>query len=694
METHLQVSTAHFRFAPDILRRLGEELNPSLDQGILELVKNSYDADASSCTVQLHETDAPGGEVRVTDDGVGMTSDDIRGGWLVLGKSVKAPHDRTARGRAPAGSKGLGRLAALRLGTTATLLTRPTFEPDVEYSLRIDWAAFDAVDLVDDVPLTITKHSRPQGRGQGSDVILEGLRARISRMDAKRLARSLILLADPFGTDPSGFQPNLAAPEYADLEALVRNRYFTDADYHLAATVGADGHGTATVTDWQGQTLFQSNHSELATARGSREYQCPPASFDLWVFLLTRTSFASRPSSLEEVRAWLQAFGGVHLYLNGLRVAPYGNPSNDWLDMNLRRAQSPEERPSTNTSIGRLSVLDPAGSLLQKTDRSGFIEDVSFAELRGFAKDALEWMARRRLDAALLRRATARQEAPERSQQSRDGVQKAIEAIPANARTSVKEAFEAYDRSRERQVKDLRKEVQLYRTLSTAGITAATFAHESTGNAIKVVTQSIKAIERRARKALGKAYDDLLKSPVDGILKSIEALAVLGNAILHLVDHEKRRIGRVDVHTVIHEVIETFTPFLEGRDVTIRKELYDGEPYLRATPAAIESIVSNLLNNSLAAFERIHPGTRTIVIRTAVNDRVLDLRVLDNGPGIEGISKRDIWLPGVTTKPNGTGLGLAIVRDTVRDLGGDVDATEHGSLGGAEIIIRIPVLGG
>jgi hypothetical protein len=42
-------TVANFRFATDILRRLGEELNPNIDQGILELVKNAYDADARTC---------------------------------------------------------------------------------------------------------------------------------------------------------------------------------------------------------------------------------------------------------------------------------------------------------------------------------------------------------------------------------------------------------------------------------------------------------------------------------------------------------------------------------------------------------------------------------------------------------------------------------------------------------------------
>ena len=82
------MSTARIRFSSDILRRLGEELNPSIDKGILELVKNSYDADAKQCKVQLIGTDKQGGTIAVTDDGDGMTEEEIRSGWLLLGKSI------------------------------------------------------------------------------------------------------------------------------------------------------------------------------------------------------------------------------------------------------------------------------------------------------------------------------------------------------------------------------------------------------------------------------------------------------------------------------------------------------------------------------------------------------------------------------------------------------------------------------
>ena len=69
------------------------------------------------------------------------------------------------------------------------------------------------------------------------------------------------------------------------------------------------------------------------------------------------------------------------------------------------------------------------------------------------------------------------------------------------------------------------------------------------------------------------------------------------------------------------------------------------------------------------------------------------LTIEDNGPGIEGITKAAIWLPGRTTRKNGTGLGLTIVRDAVKDLGGAVDAVEKGKFGGARITVELPILG-
>ena len=82
--------------------------------------------------------------------------------------------------------------------------------------------------------------------------------------------------------------------------------------------------------------------------------------------------------------------------------------------------QSPEERPSTNNSIGKIVVQDENFRLIQKTDRSGFIETESFRELKAFANDALEWMARQRIAIANKRRERQRTVAPRKVQEAKE----------------------------------------------------------------------------------------------------------------------------------------------------------------------------------------------------------------------------------------------------------------------------------
>ena len=129
----------YFKFSPSILSRLGEELIPNPDQGILELVKNSYDADATICEIELLNTEEIGGSIVISDNGMGMDLETLQSGWLVIGKSEKeGAIGRTSLNRLRVGSKGLGRLAALRLGSDVELTTRPKNAPNIEYSVRMN----------------------------------------------------------------------------------------------------------------------------------------------------------------------------------------------------------------------------------------------------------------------------------------------------------------------------------------------------------------------------------------------------------------------------------------------------------------------------------------------------------------------------------------------------------------------------
>jgi signal transduction histidine kinase len=683
----------HFRFSTTLLQRLGEELNPSLERGLIELVKNAYDADAKDCLVELIDTDAPGGTVRVSDNGTGMSLDDIKNGWLMIGRSAKRREERTPiLGRVPAGSKGLGRLAALRMGGVAILDTKKADET-VAYHLAINWSEFDVAATVEDVKLHIERDDRAPKAGGGTTIQVSKLRNAVRPAEVRRLARELLLLADPFTDTSSAFRPRLVAAEFEDLEHLVRASYFPHADYQLDARLDGRGRAHAVIRDFRGKTLFEAAHGEISNRSGGARYVAPKCRFEFWTFILNKASFAGRAVSLREIREWLGQFGGVHIYDGGLRVHPYGNAGNDWLELNLQRARSPEERPSTNNSIGRLTILAESGALLQKTDRSGYIETDEFNELRRFGQDALEWMARRRLELAEKRRRQNRNRATHSGSRETEAIAIAIAGLPEKARPDLVRAVDEYARSRDREVADLRQEVQLYRTLSTAGITAATFAHDSAGSPIKVIVMNVKTIERRAKRELAARYAASLQEPVDSIIKATDSLSFLSNATLRLVDHEKRRQAHVDLHAVVLNVVKTFEAFLGGREISVHLRLADGSPFLRASEAAIESVVTNLLNNSVAAFERSSRSTRDIWISTKINEGNFLLIVDDNGPGIEAAHLNDIWLPGYSTRPNGTGLGLTIVRDSTIDLGGTTDVRAHGDHGGAQFTVTLPIIG-
>lgn len=687
-----QSTVDHIKFATDILVRLGEELIPYPDQGIIEIVKNAYDADAVHCWVELHKTGAKGGTVVIADDGYGMDVDDIKNGWLVLGRSLKyeVRNTRTPKGRLRVGDKGLGRLAALRMGSSVILKTRPKSERGVEYSLVIDWAKYEKVNLVEDVLLKIEKSVT--GKKPGTEIILKDLRSELGTREVERLVRELLLLTDPFG-DPFSFHPSLKAPDYPELEKKIVNvsAYLKDHDYYLEAQLNDKGLAAARLLDWKGKVLHTADH--LKVARTDQPYLTVPAKLNTWVFILGKREFSARTASLEELRKWLRAVGGVHIYHRGIRVRPYGDPGQDWLDLNLARTRSPEERPGTHTVIGRVSVDDFFNELSQKTDRLGFIENNAFVELRRFAVDAFEWMATVRLKDAVQRREQKKSEANKGLERAEASLDKFIQnEIPKPVRPILRRHINNLKSAAEKKSRVLQEDLQLYRSLATAGTTTAVFAHES-AKPVSRIEKVTKLIKSRMQKLLGDKYQEIEKH-LDILQRSTQALRSFTEVPLFLLKRDKRRAGSVDVNGVVDDVVEAFSPFFDDALISITVQKAPSNPTILGSVALLEAVITNFLTNTINAFnvENTDPNDRTVIIRTETSNTSVYLKVLDSGPGIS-MPLDEIWLPGRTTTPGGTGFGLTIVRDAANDLGGASNAIAKGELGGAEFIVRLPLIG-
>ncbi len=703
----------HFKFSPSILSRLGEELIPNPDQGILELVKNSYDADATICEIELLNTEEIGGSIMISDNGMGMDIETLQSGWLVIGKSEKeGASDRTPlNNRLRVGSKGLGRLAALRLGTNVELTTRPKSEPNIEHSVSMCWDDYDTVDSVEDVSLSPT--TRQTTSEQGTKIIISNLKVKIGKREINRLARELLLLADPFDTKAS-FRPKLLGTGFTDLEKEVNEQFFEDAEFVLKASLNEHGYASAQLIDWTGSTVATASHSDISKHRKQLDinelsldeahlssdspYQKSiPANFELWIFQLNPQSFSAknREDNSRQIRRWLAAVGGVHLYHRSLRVAPYGDKGDDWLKINLSRSRNPQVRPSTSTVIGRVIAEDVNSQLLQKTDRLGFLENEPFINLQQFAMNTLEWVADFRLQTIEVKQEQVKKEIKPKIAEAKKNIEDIITTyIPEQKpKEETLLAFKDYDNIREEEVDILNVELQLYRSLATAGTTAAIFAHES-GREINTLKGQVGILNAKMQKLIeNEIYVKYFAKTFTTIQKLAGSVQGFAKYPIYLLKKEKRSKGTVEIHQVITDVIILFEPFLETSNTTIELERVDAELNLRGSTALVEAILINLITNAINAFNAKDAPiqNRKIVIRTESNEDFIWLRVMDNALGIQGLTIDEIWIAGKTTTRSGTGLGLKIAKDSVIDLGGKISVIANGQLGGAEFIVQLPL---
>ena len=225
---------------PRVVFQLGESLVTDPVQALLELVKNSYDADATLVTVEVdtHVKEADlHGRIVVEDNGIGMSEKTIEDGWLTISVSPKAAMKESGQKtlrhhRVPLGDKGVGRLGTQRLGHRLTIRTFEDQEPDRKRSrepvsgheLVIDWRAYDSVDRLDQVEFQLED---VDGEPAGTRLMIEGLKDSAEwRGDGKsRLGAELSKLVSPFDP-PKKFSLDIrvddAPVELTQVDRIVR----------------------------------------------------------------------------------------------------------------------------------------------------------------------------------------------------------------------------------------------------------------------------------------------------------------------------------------------------------------------------------------------------------------------------------------------------------------------------------------
>jgi PAS domain S-box-containing protein len=132
--------------------------------------------------------------------------------------------------------------------------------------------------------------------------------------------------------------------------------------------------------------------------------------------------------------------------------------------------------------------------------------------------------------------------------------------------------------------------------------------------------------------------------------------------------------GPLDLNACVSDVVSVMNHTFEMERVEIERGLEVGLPGMAGDRSRIRQVVMNLLNN---ARDAAGPGGRVRVeTRFDGESDMLEMAVLDTGPGIPPDRLEQVFDPFYTTKPpnQGTGLGLSVTFGIVADHGGRIAA--------------------
>ncbi len=176
-----------FLIEPRLLDHFGVAMYNTLDKAVAELAANAYDADATEVRVTITAN-----SITVSDNGRGMTKEQVQQDYLRLGRDRRAADGRETtqqRKRPIIGHKGIGKLAGLGVAKTMRVTTE---RGGSRTTLTIDRGALNDADSLEQFDLKAKTTKVARGK-HGTAIQLKGKLLDLSNIDEESLRRHLAL---------------------------------------------------------------------------------------------------------------------------------------------------------------------------------------------------------------------------------------------------------------------------------------------------------------------------------------------------------------------------------------------------------------------------------------------------------------------------------------------------------------------
>jgi len=677
-----------------LLRELGEKLVETVHLALSELVKNSYDADATEVEVIFETTDEGKTRIKVIDNGVGMNFEAVERYWMRIATTNKDKQNlSTVFGRHLTGAKGIGRFSCRRLGTHLTLITKGTADgnlvgkqSNIQFTrVEFPWTKFEAGTDVTTIKCPGEQNTIHENEVTGTTLIIESATEEWSHRGFSWLKRQLAVLAANQGAKRKGFKDDpgflimLSAPDFEggirDLREDLINSGWGTLDAHI---------------NERGRAIYELHALGLGrrTITSSNTYpDLKGVKLKLGVLVYSHDQIRDKTVlSQKTIGDIINEWGGVQIKFRGFRVGSYGD--DDWLsidyDRGLRKGTPKSEllafaeslrgvdasrsllnMLSAKSYVGSVEISNESSGFEMKANREGFLASPSMDQLKQFVRFGIDW-------STILRDYYLRQEFQKIAINAKEEFEYVIdEKIESNR--VVETALEYIDKEIRTVARTLpsveRREVEQSLTKATEAIrrhnesNISELSHlrliASTSTLLLIFSHEVKSLlallehSKNSLKGIAKSLSGNNKNDVLEVADSFQELNIRLEELLQMTslvgtDKSRAKPGRIALKPKLQKIEKVFALITNKYGVQIDySSVPDNILVKRFLEAEIYSILLNVLSNSIKAV--IAGGKRKeIQITTkSENDKVI-LTVRDSGIGLSSDRFREVFTPFVS----------------------------------------------
>lgn len=696
-----------------LLTMLGEQLIKNEKIAIIELIKNSYDADASWVQVrfqnfkEIHEglLEAKNNSyIEIEDDGDGMTLDIIEKAWMNPATPIKYLQKHTKRetkkGRAIQGEKGIGRFAALKIGATVQITTRSIDENDCEIIVNSDFSKYDSDfteerkekkeiyidELVAEYEIRrppkdiiekeiVIRNVKKKRLPKGTIIRISNLRKRNwSKDEIGDIVEDVLRLESPFQrTGREDFIAEISingeslykADEirekltgYFDKAPIViKNGYYDDSK-NLISFDRNNTKVSITLDRLREIREFRERFCDRNTREIVSYPNCGPFSFEFYIFDLSSNASPKYRLTTEDKRTIRKH--RIYLYRDGIRVYPYGDPDDDWLGVDvLRGTGRAGDYLSMDQTFGNIAITQESNPKLKdKTNREGLLEiDGASGDFKVVIQGILGFL---RKEFSKYRVTLGRFE---KQKLLKEG------SVEQQLYSFASHLDEIGDK---KGVETLRGIVRNYSVERKYLVDRAEITEDlaAVGLSVEIASHDMLVMMARTKETLDTCIrmseaDDIDSQKLSGELQKLRGQVTFVEDQLKIIQpifrSSKRPSRRQRVIRVINDVKKYFGTVLVKNTINVEIEEIGAPLIVKCVEAVLLQTFINLFDNSIYWLSTIDKDDKRI--RILLNGDSYEVIFADNGPGAWEDDILYIFEAFFSTKGlEGRGLGLYIAR--------------------------------